>query len=87
MCWSRCADLAQHAHTKAIKAALAAAPDTWVRGWRDGTAWVGSTRTYDEDRAGTAARITDALVAAGYRCRDITVPGSSFNTCIEVLSA
>lgn len=76
--------MASHPITRNVKAALSAVPDTWVRGWRDGTAWVGSSRTYDEDRAGTAARITTALLAAGFRCRDITVAGSSLNTCIEV---
>lgn len=78
--------MALHTITRKIKAALVAAPDPdmWVRGWRDGSAWVGTNRTFHPDHSSGRAQLIEHLTAAGFKCTDITVSGSSFQFCIEV---
>ena len=76
--------MSMHPITRKVKAALIAVPDIWVRGWRDGTAWVGTNRRYAPAVEVALDTVNHLLTTKGFKCKPMNVPGTTFKNCIEV---
>lgn len=70
--------------TKRLKAALIAVPDSSVRGWRDGTAWVSCTRLSSYAKEAWREKALPVLTAAGFNCKPSGTPGTAGEYMIEV---